>query len=578
MPLIKSKSDKAFSKNVETEMKSGKPQDQSLAIAYSVKRKAKKKMAEGGRAFDFKHRANNEEGIHPVFSKAKPGMSGMGADVRDIKHQRAHHGGESDPERHEEIQAEHKRVMQGMSKIQPKLKGLYDGGMVDVNDQDQINHNRGNKSPHNDGWLDRSTVAQAQSNNGRMVKPIKRPKMVPSNAFSTRMYDEEADLQASASPGPYGSEPPRHDDEEGADRQGPQVRDMQDEHSTHRKPYAEGGKISNDHLATDNHALSDYRSKHSHLTKEQHAAKAKEVRAGAEGMSDRYKKNMETLANYHDSQSRESYAKGGQVESSDYSARPNKYMDDLLDIPPSEDEGAMYADEHDEMGQNRQGPRVPDMEREHNNGRMPYAEGGEVHSGAYHAELGKIRQSEKAARETGASKRSGELHTPEQERALRQKHYGDRMKLARGGEVSPQDEIDMDHEDSIAAAIMARKERQMHLDSDSDIDRMVMMARGGEILEDSPDIHSHGSMDTHEDADQVDLSRNADEDANEEDQASFDALRKENYSESDGLRKLDQPRDSNLKGDDEESESENKRDRVSRIMSKMNAKRQFKQR
>jgi hypothetical protein len=42
MPLIKSKSPKAFSKNVEAEMHAGKPQKQALAIAYSVKREAKK--------------------------------------------------------------------------------------------------------------------------------------------------------------------------------------------------------------------------------------------------------------------------------------------------------------------------------------------------------------------------------------------------------------------------------------------------------------------------------------------------------------------------------------------------------
>jgi hypothetical protein len=42
MPLIKSKSPKAFSKNVQAEMHAGKPQRQALAIAYSVKREAKK--------------------------------------------------------------------------------------------------------------------------------------------------------------------------------------------------------------------------------------------------------------------------------------------------------------------------------------------------------------------------------------------------------------------------------------------------------------------------------------------------------------------------------------------------------
>jgi hypothetical protein len=50
MPLFQGKSKKAFSKNVETEMDAGKPQKQSLAIAYAVQKKNKKKtkMAEGG--------------------------------------------------------------------------------------------------------------------------------------------------------------------------------------------------------------------------------------------------------------------------------------------------------------------------------------------------------------------------------------------------------------------------------------------------------------------------------------------------------------------------------------------------
>jgi len=46
MPLIKSKSEKAFKKNISTEVRSGKPVKQAVAIAYSVKRDAKK--ADGG--------------------------------------------------------------------------------------------------------------------------------------------------------------------------------------------------------------------------------------------------------------------------------------------------------------------------------------------------------------------------------------------------------------------------------------------------------------------------------------------------------------------------------------------------
>ena len=40
--LIKSSGEKAFSKNVKTEVNSGKPVKQAVAIAYSEKGKAKK--------------------------------------------------------------------------------------------------------------------------------------------------------------------------------------------------------------------------------------------------------------------------------------------------------------------------------------------------------------------------------------------------------------------------------------------------------------------------------------------------------------------------------------------------------
>ncbi len=46
MPLIKRKSEKAFKANIKAEISAGKPQKQAVAIAYSVKRLAKK--ASGG--------------------------------------------------------------------------------------------------------------------------------------------------------------------------------------------------------------------------------------------------------------------------------------------------------------------------------------------------------------------------------------------------------------------------------------------------------------------------------------------------------------------------------------------------
>lgn len=63
MPLVKSKSKKAFGQNVSAEMHAGKGQKQALAIAYSVARKAKaKKMSAGGEV-----ESPSEEELHEQF-------------------------------------------------------------------------------------------------------------------------------------------------------------------------------------------------------------------------------------------------------------------------------------------------------------------------------------------------------------------------------------------------------------------------------------------------------------------------------------------------------------------------------
>jgi hypothetical protein len=60
MPLIKSKSDKAFGKNIAAEIKAGKPPKQAAAIAYSVQRAAPKK--EGGVIKSLKKAGFYDEG------------------------------------------------------------------------------------------------------------------------------------------------------------------------------------------------------------------------------------------------------------------------------------------------------------------------------------------------------------------------------------------------------------------------------------------------------------------------------------------------------------------------------------
>ncbi len=67
MPLIKSKSKKAFSHNVKAEMDAGKPQKQALAIAYAQKRKG---YAQGGTVED----------AHEEFPETEDFLSGEGED------------------------------------------------------------------------------------------------------------------------------------------------------------------------------------------------------------------------------------------------------------------------------------------------------------------------------------------------------------------------------------------------------------------------------------------------------------------------------------------------------------------
>lgn len=74
MPLIQGKSKKAFKENVSTEMDAGKPQKQSLAIAFSVQRKnKKKKMALGGAV---------ETPVHSKDYDRNPGTPAKKADDR----------------------------------------------------------------------------------------------------------------------------------------------------------------------------------------------------------------------------------------------------------------------------------------------------------------------------------------------------------------------------------------------------------------------------------------------------------------------------------------------------------------
>jgi len=72
MPLIKSKSPKAFESNLKAELAAGKPKKQALAIAYDVQRRAK----DGGGLYANIH-AKRERIAHGSGEKMrKPGAAG----------------------------------------------------------------------------------------------------------------------------------------------------------------------------------------------------------------------------------------------------------------------------------------------------------------------------------------------------------------------------------------------------------------------------------------------------------------------------------------------------------------------
>jgi len=69
MPLIKSKSDKAFKKNIAAEVKAGKPVKQAVAIAYSTKRAAKK--ADGGLLSSDAHKYDSDLDYYDSLAGSK---------------------------------------------------------------------------------------------------------------------------------------------------------------------------------------------------------------------------------------------------------------------------------------------------------------------------------------------------------------------------------------------------------------------------------------------------------------------------------------------------------------------------
>lgn len=133
MPLIKSPKKSAVSKNIKTEMESGKPHKQAIAIALSVQRAAKrKKHAEGG------------EVDMALSEHAKEELR----DLEKLEHEHEAMLSPEDLEEHEaaeeaEEEAAPMRMKKGgmVDAIRRKQKMMAEGGEVDLqdNENEQLN-------------------------------------------------------------------------------------------------------------------------------------------------------------------------------------------------------------------------------------------------------------------------------------------------------------------------------------------------------------------------------------------------------------------------------------------------------
>ncbi len=89
MPLIKSDSDEALQKNIETEIRAGRPKDQAIAIALDIQKraKAKKRRSQHATTLDPAKKLEevNFEAIKQALMKATPEDGGDGAYVRMAK-------------------------------------------------------------------------------------------------------------------------------------------------------------------------------------------------------------------------------------------------------------------------------------------------------------------------------------------------------------------------------------------------------------------------------------------------------------------------------------------------------------
>jgi hypothetical protein len=555
MPLIKSKSKKAFSKNVETEMKAhpGDPK-KDLAIAYSVKRKAKKKAsggtvesgsrdmnyADGGEAKNRLHQGaqearkydaqKSEKGVHtPKFAypgnKQSMGESQAGYYTKSGGGVNSRTGEKvSQQDMNEDAKEMHRNKLDELRKM-PKPK-FAEGGEVTTSasnekrpttsdtykDKKNVSQNSGNKPSKNDSWTDNSTVKQAQKIS---TTPLSRPKMVGTDAYSVRsrdMRDDEADAMDRMAPTTDRAQPPQRDNEDDAKAMGSDP-DMAKQHNNGKAPY--------------NKAIEDQY--------------AQDV-AAAE-----FKKTQ-------------SYANGGQVDKGisnqgKWVRSSNEHKEaGYPDSAKSAMDEAKYDIKNEHYRTKQMNPKLKGL-----------AEGGEIND----FEPMEDAENDNVVHPEGLESDDDSMGPAKKE------YMADHMQMLAEGGIADEEEIE--HAASIAAAIMARRKmasggtvesgsEDMNyadggpVDEDPfDDDKIVpRYADGGPVDEDPfdddkivPRYADGGQIENNDDG-EVDLSLNSTEQPNEYPPMNGEAL---DWDDDADYLDKEQPEDSNETGDEREDET-----------------------
>jgi hypothetical protein len=295
MPLMKSKSKKAFSHNIKAEMEAGKPQKQSIAIAYSVKRKAPKKYAKGGQI--------------PPSAKTEPRPMPDQASEGESRNM----GNKPPKEDSWTSRPDIKQTTRGTKTTaikHPKMVPINGANLRLRDEEDDLQSSAGvndgpqEQPPKADDEMDAKKSGdevpdmQREHSNGR--KPYAAGgKVIDEDAMDLRLRDDESDLMIHDDPSEDEGDADAHSlDEVDGNRQGPKVPDMEDEHSNGRKPYAEGG------LA---HEMDDQDT--SEMEEEHHSSIADAIMANRERM------HAEIDSGSRDLDAAARYASGGTVES-----------------------------------------------------------------------------------------------------------------------------------------------------------------------------------------------------------------------------------------------------------------------